>query len=705
MQKANHLINETSPYLLQHAYNPVDWYPWGDTALNKAKAENKPILISIGYAACHWCHVMERESFEDNTTAQLMNSNFINIKIDREERPDLDHIYMDAVQAITGSGGWPLNVFLTPEAKPFYGGTYFPPNRAHNRPSWQEVLTGVTEAFVNRRNEIDKQAENLTAHLLKSYSTGQTNTEDDNFFTPARIEEAVENILKMADREWGGFGRPPKFPQTSAIRFLLRYAHLHHNNENSTKSRKEAFDQAILSLDKMISGGIYDQIGGGFARYATDSEWLVPHFEKMLYDNALLIMVICEAYQLTKNEKYKEVIDETITFVTRELMHPDGVFYAALDADSEGEEGRYYVWSKQEADEILGELAPVIRNYYDITGAGNWEHSNILWVRKKAQQFAYENNIDVNKLEEIVKKGKAIMLAQRQNRHRPLTDDKAILGWNALMNAACSTAYAATGNEVYKELAETNMQFLLSRFSKSNSSEFFHTWKNGIARIPAFLDDYAFLIKALIQLHDITADKKWLMKAKEITTYVIDNFSSKRTAAADSSIKQESDGDLFYYTPYYQHDVIVRKTEIYDGAVPSGNSVMAENLLLLSIYFDVPAWKQMSTALVRKVEQTIVHYPSSFGYWACLWVEMVYGTNEIVIIGKEYKNMLSSVIKEHIPNKVIMASHTGEDSYPLLAGKHSDSGTSVFLCSNYTCHSPVFSLQELISLINKAKKG
>ena len=360
----NKLINETSPYLLQHAHNPVDWHPWNNEALDLAKRENKPILVSIGYSACHWCHVMERESFEDETTARLMNDRFINIKIDREERPDLDHIYMDAVQAMTGSGGWPLNVFLTPEGKPFYGGTYFPPRKAFNRPSWQEVLTGVHEAFTQKRGEIDSQAENLTEHLVQANSFGMSSGQSD-LFTTEKTKEAFDNIMKNADKEWGGFGRAPKFPQSFVIQYLLRFSYV---NEN-----KEALQQSLLSIEKMIDGGIYDQVGGGFARYSTDKEWLVPHFEKMLYDNALLISVLSEAYQLTKKERYRDIIGETIDFIQRELKHPQGGFYAALDADSEGEEGRFYICNYYEVAEILGDDGALFCEFFDITSAGNWE--------------------------------------------------------------------------------------------------------------------------------------------------------------------------------------------------------------------------------------------------------------------------------------------------------------------------------------------
>ncbi|HEX6168067.1 MAG TPA: thioredoxin domain-containing protein, partial [Chitinophagaceae bacterium] len=495
-QFTNKLIDETSPYLLQHAHNPVNWFPWGDEALTQAKKENKPILVSIGYSACHWCHVMERESFEDQETASLMNEHFINIKIDREERPDLDHIYMDAVQAMTGSGGWPLNVFLTPDARPFYGGTYFPPKRAFNRPSWQEVLHGVKEAFTQRRNEIDAQAENLTEHLVQANAFGISSSGENDVFTKEKVNEAFENIMKNADKKWGGFGKAPKFPQSFVIQYLLRFYHISEN--------KEALQQALLSIDKMIDGGIYDQVGGGFARYSTDTEWLAPHFEKMLYDNALLLSIISEAYQITADNRYKEVIEETIQFVQRELMHPEGGFYAALDADSEGEEGKFYVWDHEEVMGLLQNDATLFCDFFDIKPNGNWEEKNILWRKKNEKLFSGEKNISLDELESVIQKGKKILLEKRNERIRPQTDDKILLGWNALMNTALSKAFAATGNESFKQIAVDNMQFLLNKFLKKNTAEYFHSWKNNIAKQPAFLDDYAFLIQALIKLQEIT---------------------------------------------------------------------------------------------------------------------------------------------------------------------------------------------------------
>lgn len=681
---SNQLLHETSPYLLQHAHNPVNWYPWGDEALQKAKDENKPILVSIGYAACHWCHVMERESFEDEATAKIMNENFVNIKIDREERPDLDHIYMDAVQAMTGSGGWPLNVFLTPGCKPFYGGTYFPPQKAYNRPSWQETLYGVLQAFRERRHEIDAQAENLTQHLLQSNLFGMSKNPEDEIFSDEKTNLAFENLMKAADKQWGGFGKAPKFPQTFSIQFLLRY---HHINKN-----EEALSQALLSLDKMINGGIYDQLGGGFARYSTDTEWLAPHFEKMLYDNALLISVLSEAYQLTGQERYKEVIGETMGFIQRELLHPRKGFYAALDADSEGVEGKYYVWSREEITKILGNEAALFCEYYDVTEKGNWEHTNIFWVKKPLREFATAKGLEPAEVKEALKRSGELLLKERGKRIRPLLDDKIILGWNALMNTACSKAFAATGNEEYRQLAIDNMEFLLAAFAVKDSTELHHTWKENKAKYPAFLDDYAFIIQALIHLQEITADTKWLLTADKLTALVIENFSEPETS-------------YFYYTPVQQKDVIVRKKEVYDGAVPSGNSVMACNLWQLALLFDKDPWKKRCLEMVSSLGTAIVRYPTSFGNWGCLLQEIIDVTNEIAMVGKDYPGTLVSILSEYIPHRVLMASGLPNPAFPLLAGKPEAKKAAIYLCRTYTCQNPVFSAKELILLINRGKNG
>jgi uncharacterized protein len=698
----NQLIDETSPYLLQHAHNPVNWYPWGEEALGKAKQENKPVLVSIGYAACHWCHVMEKESFEDEATAALMNEHFVNIKIDREERPDLDHIYMDAVQAMSGHGGWPLNVFLTPDGKPFYGGTYFPPRRAFNRPSWQETLLGVIQAFNERRHEIDAQAENLTSHLAQSNSFGlQPAADSSSLFIKEKPEEAFRQVMNAADREWGGFGKAPKFPQTFTIQFLLRYHSVYGENFRLAEG---ALEQALLSLDKMIEGGLYDQLGGGFARYSTDTEWLAPHFEKMLYDNALLVIVLSEAYQLTKKERYREVIGETIGFVQRELLYAlpgrqEAGFCAALDADSEGEEGKFYVWHPDEVSQVLGEEAGIFCSYYDITGEGNWHEGgstekgkNILRVKKPLKRFAEENGLPVETLQEMLEKGKTKLLEQRNKRIRPMLDDKIILGWNALMNTACSKAFEATGNEQYRQLATGNMQFLLEKFSTGRPGEFYHTWKSEKAKFPAFLDDYAFLVQALLQLYEITTDTQWLLEAKSITEYIITHFS-------------EPDSGFFYYTRSDQADVILRKKEVYDGATPSGNSVMAYNLYRLAGFFDISDWKERSYNMVSSLGRAITRYPTSFGTWNCLLLEMIAGTHEIAIIGKNAPDVHRELLQEFIPHRILMASFVPDNTFPLLSGKAVADPALIYLCKNFECRQPVTTVAGLMSLINREKMG
>jgi uncharacterized protein YyaL (SSP411 family) len=671
----NRLINETSPYLLQHAHNPVDWFPWTEQAFEKAKKEDKPVLVSIGYSACHWCHVMERESFEDPDVAAFMNEHFVNIKVDREERPDVDHIYMDAVQVMTGSGGWPLNVFITPEGKPFYGGTYYPPKRAFNRASWIEVLHAIAQAYNEKKEEIEGQANGLTEHLQTANAIGNNIVE--NVFDKKDIDTAFQNVMKTADKEWGGFGRAPKFPQTFTINFLLRYSWFTGN--------KEAQTQALLSLDKMIQGGIYDQLGGGFARYSTDTEWLVPHFEKMLYDNALLVISLSEAYQLTKHERYKEVIEETLGFIERELMDHQCGFYSALDADSEGEEGKFYVWQYAEIERLLGADAPVFSRYYNVLENGNWEGTNILHTRVMLEEFAQQEGISLIQLKEILKRCRDILLNERNNRVRPGLDDKLLLSWNALMNSAYSRAYAATGNEHYKGIAIRNMEFLLSAFS-SDGRIFYHSWKNEQAKHLAFLDDYSFLIAALLDLSEITADTQWLEKAKTLTEFVVDNFSDK-------------DSSLFFYTQVAQKDILLRKKEVYDSAIPSGNSVMALNFHRLGVLFDNQEWRQKAFDMGSSFGNMAIKYPTSFGVWLSALFQMVYGDHEVAILGPEYEALLKQTLGLYLPYSITMAA-AEPNGYPLLKGKNADSQTFIYLCRNYTCQKPLTSIKEFASMIS-----
>ena len=674
----NQLIRETSLYLLQHAYNPVHWYPWGDEALQKAFIEQKPILVSIGYAACHWCHVMERESFENEETASFMNAHFVNIKIDREERPDLDHIYMDALQAMNGSGGWPLNVFLTPEGKPFYGGTYFPPVRAYNRESWTEVLQGIQQAWQNRRDEIHAQAENLTSHLQKSNAFGISAPTEENIFTRESLAAIAREMLKNADTQWGGFGNAPKFPQTGTINYLLRYYHFTKN--------EEALSQALLSLNKMAQGGIYDQIGGGFARYSTDTEWLAPHFEKMLYDNALLISVYSEAYQLTKNENYRHVIADTIAFVERELMSEEGGFYAALDADSEGVEGKFYTWSEQEIDELLGEQASLFKEIYNVQSEGNWEHTTILWLPVSIEEYCQRNGLEVQTVQPQLQRCRQLLFEKRKSRIRPLLDDKIILGWNALFNKALSKAFAAIGEEAYRTLAIRNMNFLWSTFQNA-AGNFHHTYKQE-ARYPAFLEDLAFFADALLHLQEVTGNTDWLLKAEEVVNVLIRDFSDEQSP-------------FFFYTPSHQTDVIVRKKEVYDGALPSGNSVMAGVLHRLSLLLDRPDWGLKSQQMVKIVGNAIKCYPTSFGNWACTIQEITLGTNEITLIGSDAACSLLALLQAYIPHRVLMSSIRTDDRFPMLRNKTTDSLSSIWLCRNFTCQPPVSTLADLLRLIEK----
>jgi uncharacterized protein len=684
----NRLAAESSPYLLQHAHNPVDWYPWGEEALEIAKKEDKPILVSIGYSACHWCHVMEKESFEDEETAAIMNKLFICIKIDREERPDLDHIYMDAVQAITGAGGWPLHVFLTPDKKAFYGGTYFPPRPAFNRPSWKDVLHSISDAYKDKKQETISQAENLTAYLVKSNSFGidknaQIEENQGNLFKTKTLDLVFENIMKTADRLEGGFGKAPKFPQTFTIQFLLHYYYFTKN--------ADSLNQACLSLNKMIAGGIYDQLGGGFARYSTDNEWLAPHFEKMLYDNALLILVLCDAYQLTGNKTFSSAIIRTMGFIIREWLSPEGGFYAALDADSEGEEGKYYVWSKREISLILGEDASLFCDFYDITESGNWEGKNILRILVDPPEFAIKNKITETELFESLRISREKLMAERSRRIPPQLDDKILLSWNALMNMACSRAYAVLGKPEYRDLAVKNMDFLFRCLKGDGLTFFYRSYKEGRAKYPAFLDDYSYLIASLIQLQEITADTGYLLKAREIANFVIDNFSEKETG-------------FFYYTHENQQDIIFRKKEVYDGATPSGNAFMAFNLLYLSILFDQPAWKERAIKMCTSLGNAIIKYPGSFGIWATIVQANTYIVPEVVITGENLKKVRDEFLSNFIPYRVYQSVTQENNEFPLLKGKSVDRVPLIFLCWDYSCQPPVTEIAALIRLLENVQK-
>ncbi len=669
----NHLINETSVYLLQHAHNPVDWHPWGSLALQKAVENDKPILVSIGYSACHWCHVMERESFEDEATAVLMNDFFINIKVDREERPDLDHIYMDAVQAMTGGGGWPLNVFLTPDGKPFFGGTYFPPKTAYGRASWTQVLRSIHEAWMQRRDEIGLQAETLTAHLIKANNL-QFGNENNSLFTKENADVIAKNMLQNADIVWGGFGNAPKFPQTFCIRYLMRHYYF-------TK-HEPSLKQALLSLDKMIEGGIYDHLGGGFARYSTDKEWLAPHFEKMLYDNALIITALSEAYQITHNENYAQAIRETMGFIKREMLSAENVFYSAIDADSEGVEGKFYTWEKEEIENILGNDAALFCKVYDVTESGNWEHINILRLLRPLKDIAAELNIEEVFLKDKIITAKRILLAEREKRIRPLTDDKILLSWNALMVTACCKSYAALQEEDYLLLAKKNIIFLEENCNVAD--QWFHTWKNNIAKYPAFLDDQAFLIEAYINLQEITGNDNYLWKAKVLLEYVIENF-------------RDNASPFFSFTKSSQQDILLHKKEVYDGATPSGNATMSSNLFYLSVIFENAGWRERAEQMLQSIGKDMLQYPYSFAVWACLFQNISNGMKEIAVIGSNAIEVLKEMNFYFLPNKIMQTSLSGNEKFPLLKNKSDyENDTFIFVCQDYHCLSPISTVKELL---------
>ena len=678
----NHLQYETSPYLLQHAHNPVNWYAWKEEAFERAVAENKPILVSIGYSTCHWCHVMERESFEDEATAAFMNEHFINIKVDREERPDVDQIYMEACQAISGSGGWPLNCFLTPDKRPFYAGTYYPPRPAHNRPSWIQLMQNIIDAFQNKREVVEEQADRLIASINNSDTIfiksdiGQLPIEQK--ISMEQMDAIFERLEQRFDTSEGGFGGAPKFPGTMSLEFLLDY---HHLNGSS-----KALDHLTLSLDKMIMGGIYDQLGGGFARYATDRAWLVPHFEKMLYDNALLVDLLAKAYQKTGNELYRQTIEETLEFIQREMTSSDGVFYSALDADSEGVEGKFYVWDQAEVKEVLKEEAELFSAFYDVTEGGNWEGKNILWRKKTAKAFAEERQIPLGEFEEKLLNWKSVMMQYRSKRIRPGLDDKVLLSWNALQITAYCSAYKALGHESYRQKALRALDFILEKFRQGDKPDLFHTYKEGQAQYNGFLDDYAFLIAALLDVYQITFDIRWLQYAKNYTDLVLAHFLDK-------------EAKIFYFTSASQKDIPIRRKDMLDSAVPSGNSTMLSNLRRLSMITGRSELKELAEEMLVRVKDAIFKYPGSFSCWARSYLQMVYPAYEIAVVGANFQSLGQEINRSFHPNILVMASLEDNADFPLLFGRDGGDDTNIYVCKDYACEMPVKTILEMEDLV------
>lgn len=656
---ANRLIDEQSPYLLQHAHNPVDWWPWGEAAFEQARLEQKPLLVSIGYSACHWCHVMEHESFEDEETAAFMNSHFINIKVDREEYPDVDDFYMTAVQSISGSGGWPLNVFVTPEKLPFYGGTYFPPLPAYGRPSWIQLLQRMADIWDQRRDEVYQQSDQMLAHLKNAAQVTASSAHVP--WSASDIQNSVSNLLKQADTTNGGFGRAPKFPSTMAIGFLLEYAHF--------TGSKEAMHHALFSLDAMIAGGIYDQIGGGFSRYAVDDKWLVPHFEKMLYDNALLVSVLCDAYHLSGKEVYRSVVEQTIAFLLREMKQEEGGFYSALDADSEGEEGKFYTWKSADWQAATGGQNALASRYFGVTEEGNWEHTNILHRAVSMDEICRENKLDYNTAREQIESVQKRLLALREKRVRPGTDDKILLSWNALTNIALCKAANVLGDEEYARLAIRHMDWMLEQFETATAPK--HTWKNGKAKIHANLDDIAYLVRSLILLSMTVNEERFLREAVALTRFAEHHFGCRENS-------------LFYFSSDLQQEVPLRKPELYDGVTPSSNAVMAECLYLLGMLTENSNWIARGGDMIKSMRGTAVRYPASFAFWNTIAQRMTKKYKTIIVTGESIDNVQNDLKKKFLP-ECFYFFEKKENFVTMPFGKQFEKKTQIFICTENSC--------------------
>jgi uncharacterized protein YyaL (SSP411 family) len=681
MQKHKHtnrLKDETSPYLLQHAHNPVDWYPWGEEALERARREDKPILLSIGYSACHWCHVMERESFENEATAQQMNENFVNIKVDREERPDLDQIYMNAVQMMTRHGGWPLTVFLTPDLVPFYGGTYFPPEDRYQMPGFPRILTSVADAYRTRPEEVRQSAWEILSELRRM-GIAQESSEVIN---RQLLDNAHAGLARAYDPQYGGFGSAPKFPSSMSLEFLLR---------TFARTRDaRALEMVTHSCRMMAEGGMYDQLGGGFHRYSTDALWLVPHFEKMLYDNALLSRLYLHIHQATSEPFFRRVVEETLGYVVREMLDESGAFYSTQDADSEGVEGKFFVWDKEEVESLLGpEDARLFCAYYDVTVGGNFEERNILHVQRPAAEVARELNTTVERLIEAVERGRGILFTERERRIKPGRDEKVITAWNGLMLESFAEAAAILERDDYREIAERNAQVILETLLSDGL--LLHVYKDGRAKHVGFLDDYAYVVSGLVTLYETTGRLRWLEAVLQLADKMIEEF-------------WDDDGGGFYYNGKSGEQLIVRNKDYFDNATPSGNSVAAEALLRLSILTGREDYGRKAVNVLRLVRDAVERYPSAFGY-ALGAIDLRLSTpKEIVLVSGDdaegARLLKREVWGRYLPNKVV-ALTDGEDEraielLPLLRERKAAGGrATAYVCENYTCLQPVNTTAEL----------
>ena len=676
---ANRLANETSPYLLQHKDNPVDWYPWGEEALKRAREEDRPVLLSVGYSACHWCHVMERESFEDDETARMMNEHFVNIKVDREERPDIDSIYMAAVQALTRHGGWPMTVFLTPDGAPFYGGTYFPPVPSRGMPSFQQILLSVADAYENRRDEVMQSAESVRDYLRAS--TGAVMPEAESAGTEL-LDRAAAALLSQLDRRFGGFGGAPKFPQAMNLEVLLR----HHHRIGD----RSALDGVELTLRQMAQGGIYDQLGGGFARYSVDAYWLVPHFEKMLYDNALLSRLYLETYQATGDAFYRRIAEETLDYVLRDMTSEEGGFYSAEDADSEGEEGKFYVWTPDELEAALGpEDASLAARYWDVTGRGNFEGKNILHVPRPPEAVADEFGLSPEELWDRIVEIRAKLFAVRKKRVRPARDEKVLAAWNGLMLRSFALAARVTGREDYREAAVKNATFIVEKLKEDGRIH--RSYKDGRARFNGYLEDYAMVADGLVALYEATFDTRWLVEADTLCDAISELFWDEEKRA-------------FYDTPADHEELVTRPRDVYDNAAPSGTSVATEVLLKLALFLDRGDYRQRAEDVLEELAGGMEKVPGAFGRLLCALDFSTSEHREVAVVGDpdapDTEALVKAVYEDYLPNRVVAGRAQEDDEagglIPLLAQRQARDGrATAYVCVHYACQTPTTDPEEL----------
>jgi uncharacterized protein YyaL (SSP411 family) len=675
---ANRLANETSPYLLQHKDNPVDWYPWSEEALEKAREEDKPVLLSVGYSACHWCHVMERESFEDEETARMMNEHFVNIKVDREERPDIDSIYMSAVQAMTQHGGWPMTVFMTPDGAPFYGGTYFPPVPSRGMPSFQQLLLSLADAYENRRNEVLQSAESVRDYLKAA--TGAAIPQ--STLGPELLDAAAASLMSQVDRRFGGFGGAPKFPQTMNLEVLLR--HYHRTGDRG------ALESVEDTLRKMAQGGIYDQLGGGFARYSVDAQWLVPHFEKMLYDNALLSRIYLETYQATGDDFYRRIASETLDYVVRDMTSPEGGFYSAEDADSEGEEGKFYVWTPDEIEAALDpEDAKLALRYWDVTEAGNFEGKNILNVPRPPEAVADEFGLSPDELWGRVEDIRTKLLAVREQRVRPGRDEKVLSAWNGLMLRSFALAARVLDREDYREVAERNAAFLLEKLRSDGRLR--RSYKDGRARFNGYLEDYAMVADGLVALYEATFEPRWLEAADTLCEAISELFWDEERRS-------------FYDTPVDHEELVTRPRDVYDNAAPSGTSVATEVLLKLALFLDRNDYRQRAEAVLEDLSGGMEQLPGAFGRLLAALDFHLSRPREIAIVGEpgadDTQALIQTVYARYLLNKVVAGRDPDDEEavglIPLLAERTMRDGrATAYVCEGYACQSPTTDPEEL----------